>query len=157
MLLVEINFLWRLAYASPSMVVFEVCVLFQAHQQDRGVFYETDLFLCGLWLSSHSCSITNEEWGQAKGCLHGCSSQYVTRHSRAAENICVHMTGLLARVPDLPYMASFTSNQDTFCSLWRVWYRNLVWVNWLSLLSTSKYSSWHYPVRWCENNFHLAS
>lgn len=116
MLLVEINFLWWLAYVSPSMVGFEVCVLFQAHQQDHGVFYETDIFLCGLWLSSHSCSIAKEEWGQAKGCLQGCSSQDVTRHSRAAVNICVHATGLLAWVPDLPYMASFTSNQDTFYS-----------------------------------------
>ena len=66
MFLVEINILEQLAYVSRSMVGFEVCVLFQAHQQDCGVVYETDLFLCGLWLSSRSYSIANEERRQAK-------------------------------------------------------------------------------------------
>lgn len=35
---------------SPSVVGFEVSILFQAQQQDCGVFYETDLFfvVCGL-------------------------------------------------------------------------------------------------------------
>lgn len=61
MLLGEVNVLKWLTYASPSTAGFEECVRFQAHQQDRGVFYEIDLLLCGLWLSGHSCSIANEE------------------------------------------------------------------------------------------------
>lgn len=116
MLLGEINVLERITCVSPSVVGFEVSVLFQARQQDCGAFYETDLFLCGLWLSRHSCSITNEEWRQAKGCLHGCWSQEVNRHSRAAENICVHTTGHPAWVPNLLYRASLASHRDAFYS-----------------------------------------
>lgn len=48
--------------------------------------------------------------------FHGCLSQDVNRLSPAAENICVHTTGHQAWVPNLPYMASFASNQDTFYS-----------------------------------------
>lgn len=154
MFLVEINVLEWFASVSPSMVGFEVCVLFQAHQQDCGVCYETDLFLCGLWLSSRSYSLANEEWGQAKGRFHGCLSQDVSKHS-GAEHTCVHTPGCLAWVPDLPCVASFASNKNTCLLLWRVWYRKLGWLNWLSLLLTS-----NIPVGiiiWCENSFHLVS
>ena len=34
--------------------------------RDRGVFYETNLLICGLWLSSYSYSIANDEWGQPR-------------------------------------------------------------------------------------------
>lgn len=148
MFLVEINVLKWFTHVSPSVAGFEVCVLFQAHQQDCGVFYETDLFLCGLWLSSHSYSIANEEWGQAKGRFHGCLSQDVNKHSRAAKNPCVHTASCLVWVPNLPCMASFASNKNMFLLLQSVWHRELVWGNWLSLLLTSKHSSWHYNMIW---------
>lgn len=67
---------WWLIGVSPSMADFEVCVLFWALQRDCGVFYENDLFLCGLWLSSCSCSVADREWGQAKDFPHGCLFLY---------------------------------------------------------------------------------
>lgn len=78
---VEINILEWLACVSPSMVGFEVCVLFQAHQQDCGAVYETDLFLCGLWLSSHSYSVANEERRQASGHFYGRLPKDASKHS----------------------------------------------------------------------------
>lgn len=39
-------------------------------------FYENDLFLCGLWLSGCSCSVADEEWGQANAFPHGCLFLY---------------------------------------------------------------------------------
>lgn len=156
---VEINVLEWFSNVSPSMVGFEVCVLFQAHQQDCSVFYETDLFLCGLWLSSHSDSLANEEWGQAKGHFHGCPSQDVNMHShRATEHICVYAAGCLAWVPNLPYMASFASNKNTLLLLWSVPCRRLGWVTWwVNFLYRLPLNILADIILWCENSFHLAS
>lgn len=123
---------WGFVGVSPFMAGFEVCVLFWALQRDRDVFYENDLFLCGLWLHSCSCSVAAKEWEQAKDFPHGCLFLCEQALWGGWESY-VYTTGCLVGVPSLPLR---------HCCFWlsymlllqSVWYRKLVWRKCLSLL-----------------------
>lgn len=153
MLLVEISVPKWPAFVSPPMVGFEVCVLFQAHQQDRSAFCGTDLFLCGLWLSSRSCSIAKEQWGQAKGRLHGCLSQHVHRQPRAAEHIV-----FTQQTAGPKGQLSLTTHHLPLIGMRFTHVKYLVQkigMGERTSLLTSTYFSWHYTVIQCGSNFHF--